>query len=196
MFMRQALNEERERHVKALMEHAFALHQKGLPIEEEFTPEELQELWGGLKKLATKGAQAVGGAAARAGKAVAQGVDNALTKADNFATKINDKGMDAIRAGGNAIKSVGNAVGTTVNNVKNNVADTYRQGEVESLVQKIHQLNNQYKQLTGKSFVRQFSAVSKPIPNATKNAPAQAKQPSAKVAMNEAWRMQKLANLL
>jgi hypothetical protein len=196
--IRKVIKEERERHQHTLIEHAFSLYEQGVPIEGEFTPEELQELWGGLKNLAKKGANAVGSAVKKAGNAVAQGVDNAVTKVDNFATKMNNKGMDAIAAAGQGVKNAGQAVGTAVGNVKNKVADTYNQGEVESLVQKIHSLNNQYKKLTGKSFVRQFSAVSGAMPNAQKNAaPQAAARPAAQSAMvSEALRMQKLAKLI
>ena len=179
-----------------LIERAFLAHEQGKDIEQKLSPEELQELWGGLKNLASRGAKAVGNAAKSAAKGVAGAVDRGITKMDNFATNLNNRGMDAIASAGSAVKGAAQATGQAVRGAQDAVVDTYRQGEIKSIVQKIHDLNAEYKKLTGKSFVRQFSAVAGAVPNAQKRA-ASAPAPAAPSAvMAEAYRLQKLAGLL
>jgi hypothetical protein len=65
---------------------------------------------------------------------------------------------------------------------------------VDSIVQKIYALNNKYKALTGKSFVRQYGAAAKATPRADKR-PAQP-ETAAQMAMAECVRMQHLAGLI
>lgn len=180
------INEEfiKEEHIQ-LIERAMLLHEESKSIEQEMTPEELQELWGGLKNLVNKGYSSIKNTAKNTGKAIAN-------KANNVATAVGNATYDATIG---AAKKAGAAVATAATNVKDKVADTYNQGEIDAIVQKMHALNNKYKALTGKSFVRQFSAASKAIPNAQKRASAQPNT-AAQMAMAECAYMQRLAGLL
>lgn len=191
--MDNTLNDQRR---EQLIERALQLHEQQKDLEQEFSPEELQELWSGLKHLASRGAEALGGAMQRVGNNVANKIDSAANAVGNA---VYDNTIGAAKNAATAVKgAVGNVASATkqaAQGVQNKVVDTYRQGEINGIVQRIHDLNNKYKELTGKSFVRQFSAASAPTPNAQKRATAQSAT-QAKMAMAECRRMQKLAGLL
>lgn len=195
--MSDILNEDQRR--EQLIERALSLYEQQKDLEQELSPEELQELWSGLKHLATRGAAALGGAAKSVGNAVANKVNNAATAVGNA---VYDNTIGAAKNAATAVKgAVGNAAVATkqaVHGVQDKVVDTYRQGEINGIVQRIHDLNNKYKELTGKSFVRQFGAAANAIPNSQKRAAAQPapQQAAAQMAMAECRRMQKLAGLL
>ncbi len=168
-----------------LIERAFLLHESNKSIEQEMSPEELQELWGGLKNLVNKGYSGIKTAAKNAGNAV-------LDKTDKMGRAVGDAVYNSTIG---AAKTAANKVATVATNVKDKVADTYNQGEVDSIVKQIYALNNKYKTITGKSFVRQYGAAAPVIPSAQKRA---ASQPTtaAQMAIAECVRMQHLAGLI
>lgn len=201
------IKEERERHTSTLIEHAFMLYESGMPIEDEFTKEELNELLGGLKALAKKGANMVAGATKSAGQAVANKVGSAAAAVKGAATSagqavgnaVNNAVQGAKQAGqavGNAVSHGAQQMGQKVQGAANAIGDTYNKGEVETIVKKIHSLNQEYKQLTGKSFVNKFNAVAAPIPRAEKAAKTSAAQAHTAMAMNEVYVLKKLAGLI
>lgn len=192
---------EKSKRRERLVEQAFALYEQGeTDIEGSFSEEELHELWSGLKHLASKGAQALGNAGKNAGRSIANTANKAMDKVDQFAGKVGDKVYNAASSVANTAKGAADQVGKAARTAQDSVVDTYRQGEVNGIVQKIHALNKQYKELTGKSFVRQFSAAAKPVNNATRRAASQGQgaavpQGQTRMAMAEVARMQKLAGI-
>lgn len=197
------IKEERERHTSTLIEHAFMLYQSGMPIENEFTKEELNELLGGLKALAKKGASMVAGATKSAGQAVGNAVGNAAMRAGQaVGNAVGNAAQGVKQAGqavGNAVSHGAQQVGQKVQGAANAIGDTYNKGEVEAIVKKIQSLNQEYQRLTGKSFVGKFNAVANPIPRADKKSTtsgAQVRTALAENALNEVYVLKRLAGLI
>ena len=204
------IKEERERHTNTLIEHAFMLYQSGMPIENEFTKEELNELLGGLKALAKKGASMVAGATKSAGQAVGNAVGNATAAAKGAAMRAGQAVGNAVGNAAQGVKQAGQAVGNAVSHgaqqvgqkvqgAANAIGDTYNKGEVEAIVKKIQSLNQEYQRLTGKSFVGKFNAVANPIPRADKKSTtsgAQVRTALAENALDEVYVLKRLAGLI
>jgi len=178
-----------------LIERALLLHEENKDIESELSPEELQELFSGLKHLVNKGYSGLKTAAKSAGNAAMNKVDQVAT---NVGNSVYDNTVGAAKKAANNISTAASNVAAStkkaVHGAQDKVVDTYKQGEVNGIVQKIHALNSKYKELTGKSFVRQFGAAANAIPNAQNRAAAQP-QTAAQMAMAECVRMQHLAGL-
>jgi hypothetical protein len=163
----QQLNER-----KAKIENMINLISEGR--EDEVNEEELNELLGGLGRLAASSAKAIGGAVKSAGQAIGSGAQQVGQKISNTAQKAGqavggamDKAGQAVggamdkagQAVGGAIDKAGQAVGDAAKGIKN----TYNKGELEATVKKINDLNDYYKKLTGgKSYVGKFNAVANP----------------------------------
>ncbi len=145
----------------ALIENAIIAHEKGKSAEEGLSPEELVELWGGLKALWGAGKKAVADKAAQVG-------DNV----EKFATKVGNKVYDNTVG---AAQKFGNAVADKAQGMSDKVADVYNKGEVDAIVKKIMDLNNKYKAYTGKSFISKYNTVAPPVPRAQKRGGAQGK---------------------
>jgi len=197
------IKEERERHTNTLIEHAFMLYQSGMPIENEFTKEELNELLGGLKALAKKGASMVAGATKSAGQAVGNAVGNAAMRAGQaVGNAVGNAAQGVKQAGqavGNAVSHGAQQVEQKVQGAANAIGDTYNKGEVEAIVKKIQSLNQEYQRLTGKSFVGKFNAVANPFPRADKKSTtsgAQVRTALAENALDEVYVLKRLAGLI
>ena len=133
-----------------MLKRNLKLINEALEHPENLNEEEIDELFGGLKKVFQRGGEKVGQAAQSAGSGIAQGVKSA---ASGVAQGVKGAGQALAGAGqavAGAAKGAGQAVAGAAQKAGQDIKQTYQAGEKEALGNKIKSLTQQYEKQYGK----------------------------------------------